>query len=96
MTHQKSEDRVVPEAQGNPGQTHRAVEGGGGKAVPVKEVVQHQLPLFATAASPRSRRGAGNPEGVDLSASTRRPVPKARNTQKKAGPVNMDPSGPQP
>lgn len=89
MAHQKSEDRVVPEARGNPGQS-RAGRRGGGKAVPVKEVVQHQMQLFTTAENPRGIREAGSHEDVDLSTSKRPSAPKVKSTPMKAGPASME------
>jgi group II intron reverse transcriptase/maturase len=90
MTHQKSEDRVVPEGRGNPVPPRRGrTQGGGGKAVSVKEE-ERQLTLFvATAENPR-RRGAARRNDVDQSTSRTRVAPKAMTKRGEAVPAVME------
>lgn len=89
MTRQKSEDRTVPDARGNPGETRSPRRRGGGKAVSVKEV-ERQLTLFpATADNPRSTAGP-KIATVDRSTPPRRLAPKAGNKLKTAVPVTME------
>jgi len=78
MTHQKSEDGVVPEGQRKLSPTH-GVSDGGGKAVPIEEVSLEQLLLFATAESPRAARGAESVPNVDLSTGGPTKAPKAKS-----------------
>jgi RNA-directed DNA polymerase len=90
MARQKSEDRVVPDARGNSGATHRARPGGGGKAIPVKEEDRQLTLLDATADNPRVTRGANGRRTADRSAVNRPKVLKASSKPKTAGPVTME------
>ena len=47
MAQQDPEDRVVPEGRRKPSPTHGVEPRGGGKSVPIEEVDQQQLLLFA-------------------------------------------------
>jgi group II intron reverse transcriptase/maturase len=90
MARQKSEDRVVPNALGNPGETRDPRRRGGGKAVSVKEV-DRQLMLFpATADNSRIPREANDRNDADRSAPRRSMAPKAGARLKTAGPVTME------
>lgn len=84
MTHQKSEDRTVPEGRRKPSPTQHDLSAGGGIAVPVEKVESQQLLLFATAESPRTKRGAES--GQDVDSSTRR-TNKARKAKSKSLPA---------
>lgn len=86
MTQQKSEDCVVPEGRRKPAPTRGVENHGGGKAVPVKGVVQQLELAFATAENPR-QRGAEGVEGANLSASEARKVPKAKYKRERTGPA---------
>jgi hypothetical protein len=80
MSHQKSEDRVVPEGQRKLSPTQRDSSSGGGEAVPVEKVSPLQLQLFATAESPRPHRGTQPEHSADQSAERPIKVPKAKST----------------
>lgn len=89
MARQKSEDRVVPDARGNSGGTRRARSGGGGKAIPVKEVDLQLTLLGATADNPRVSRGANGRRTVDRSTARPPKALKAPNKPTTAGSVTM-------
>ena len=93
MARQKSEDRVVPDARGNPSGTRTACSGGGGKAIPVKEVDRQLMLLDATADNPRIVRGAEGRRAADLFAVRRPTALKAASKRKTSGPVTMEPPG---
>ncbi len=88
MTQQKSEDRIVPEAPGNRGQTRNTRMSGGGKAVPVKEEGRQQKLNFATAENPR-KRGAEDRRDMDRSISRLQKVQKAKGKLKRVGPARL-------
>jgi group II intron reverse transcriptase/maturase len=90
MAQQKSEDRVVPDAEGNPGGTRDARRRGGGKAVSVKEVERQQMLFSATADNSRSTRGARRRKGVDRSTSDQPRAPKAEDKLMEAVPATME------
>ena len=90
MTQQKSEDRVVPDARGNPCGTDDPRRHRGGKAVSVKEE-ERQLMLFsATADNSRSDREVRGGGGVDRSTSRSPRAPKAGAKRRQAVPVTME------
>lgn len=90
MTQQESEDRVVPEGRRKPSPTCGIESRGGGKAVPVEEVDQRQLLLFATAECPRVARGADSAKAVDRSTARAHKVPKAKRKPLQASPATMN------
>ncbi len=90
MAQQKSEDCIVPEGRRKPAPTRGVERPGGGKAVPVKEADRQLLLAFATAESPRQRRGAEGVVGKDLSLQAARKAPKAKVKPKQAGSARME------
>lgn len=90
MARQKSEGRTVPEARGNPGAIRRARPGGGGKAIPVKEVDRQLTLLGGTADNLRSDRGAVGRRTADRSAARRPKAPKPPAKPKMSCPVTME------
>jgi group II intron reverse transcriptase/maturase len=89
MAQQKSENRIVPEAAGNRGQTRQDNKVEGGKAVPVKVKGRQLELLFATAENPR-RRGAESSKGEDRTASGLKKVHKAKRKPLNVGPARME------
>ena len=89
MTQQKSEDRIVPKAPGNRGQTRNTRMSGGGKAVPVKEEGRQQKLNFATAENAR-QRGAEGRRDMARSTSQLQKVRKAKGKQKRVGPARIE------
>lgn len=90
MTQQKSEGRIAPQGRRKSSVTRRIERPGGGRAVPVKEADQQLLLAFATAESPRKRRGAESARSTDLSVAKAHKVPKAKANRKSAGPATME------
>jgi RNA-directed DNA polymerase len=89
MTQQKSEDRTVPEAAGNRGQTWKTRTAKGGKAIPVKRK-ERQLNLqFAVAENTRRREAEGR-RGKDQSLSRGHEVRKAKGKMRRVGPARME------
>ncbi len=87
MTHQKSEDRVVPQGGVMPAPSHGAESRGGGKAIPVDEhVMQLELPI-ATAADPQ---GASDSGTTDLSVRNLPMVPEAIVNAETGSRVTME------
>lgn len=90
MTQQKSEDRVVPDARGNPSGTDGPRRHRGGKAVSVKEEGR-QLTLFpATADNSRFDREVRGGRDVDRSTLTRSRAPKAGAKRRPAVPATLE------
>jgi RNA-directed DNA polymerase len=89
MTRQKSENRIVPEAMGNRGQTCLDSKDEGGKAVPVKAKGRQLELSFATAENPRER-GAEDKRGMDRSMSRLKEAPKAKRKRLNVGPARME------
>jgi len=89
MAQQKSEDRIVPKAPGNRGQTRNTRMSEGGKAVPVKEEERQQRLNFATAENPR-QRGAECRRDMDRSTSRLQKARKAKGKLKRVGPARME------
>lgn len=90
MAQQKSEDRVVPNARGNPSGTDASRRHRGGKAVSVKEEGR-QLMLFpATADNSRSNREGRSDSGVDRSTPRSPRPPKAGAKRGRVVPVTME------
>lgn len=89
MTPQKSEDCVVPQGRRKPSPTRGIECPGGGKAVPVKEVGQQLLLVFATAENPREGGAEGAGAG-DRSTARAHKVPKAKARPEQAGPATME------
>jgi RNA-directed DNA polymerase len=90
MTHQKSEDREVPEGRRKPSPTRGAERPGGGKAIPVKERNQQLLLAFATAENLPPTSRAESAATVDLSTGKTHKAPKAKDKQRIAGPATME------
>lgn len=88
MTHQKSENRIVPEGRRKAVQSRRVF--GGGKAVPVKGEVRQLVLNFATAENPREKRGAESAESPDQFEREARKEPKAEGKERKDGPATME------
>lgn len=87
MAQQKSEDRIVPQGQGNLAPTRGVEHRGGGKAVPVDEqVMQLELPI-ATAENPQ---GAAREVVSDLSDNARTGAPKASGKGQARTPATID------
>jgi RNA-directed DNA polymerase len=89
MTHQKSENRTVPEASGNRSQTRQSRQSEGGKAVPVKVKGRQLELLFATAENPR-QRGAESRRGGDRSTPRLKKARKAKRKPQNVGPARME------
>lgn len=87
MAQQKSENRVVPEDQGNLVPTRGVESPGGGKAVPVDESVRQLALPFATTECPQGSFGAD--EG-DLSPSEASKGSKADGKDEKCQPATID------
>lgn len=91
MARQESEDRTVPQAPGNQGQTWNARSPRGGKAVPVKEEERQQKLSFVTAENPRATgRGAESRRDKDRSILSLQKVPKTKSNLKRVGPARME------
>ena len=90
MTQQKSEDRVVPDAQGNLSETHGPRRVGGGKAVSVKEEERQLLLFSATADNSRSDREVRGRSDVDRSTPRQPRTPKAEPKRSTTVPVTME------
>lgn len=89
MVQQKSENRIVPEAAGNRGQTRLDNKVEGGKAVPVKAKGRQLELCFATAGNPRER-GAEVRREMDRSTSQVKKAPKAKSKPMNVGPAKME------
>jgi len=84
MTHQKSEEPVVPEDRRKPVPTRGDDESPeGGKEFPVEEASPRQGLLFATAENARRRRAPHPARGVDLSTRKATRGPKAKDKPSK-------------
>ena len=90
MAQQKSEDRIAPQGRRKSSVTRGLERSGGGRAVSVKEADQQLLLAFATAESPRKRRGAESARNTDRSVAKAHKVPKAKVYRQPAGPATME------
>lgn len=82
---QKSESPIVPQGRGNPSPIGVVERRRGGKGTPVKEAAQQLVLPFATAETPRPKRGAGGRRNVDRSASRQPQGPKANDKPQERG-----------
>lgn len=90
MSHQKSEDCVVPAGHGNMVPTQGVDRSGGGRAVPVKEEGMQLMLPFATAAKVPCQRAPTAAVGDDLSSRKAAVEPKASSKLRSADPTNME------
>ncbi len=90
MAQQKSEDRIAPQGRRKSSVTRGLERSGGGRAVSVKEADRQLLLAFATAESPRKRRGAESARSTDRSVAKAHKVPTAKVNRKPAGPATME------